>query len=101
MKLRLPDHIQAKLGERILDLAETFPNIKWPPFKTLRVIREHEKTRAEDAHIRSRAPEGAKLSLHGVRLCEVFHLESFGQLYDGLLNLLPTLSDHPFYKERF
>jgi predicted HTH domain antitoxin len=35
------------------------------------------------------------LSSHTSSLLEEFHLESFPQLYDGLVKLLPGLIDHP------
>jgi hypothetical protein len=95
LKLRLPDQYQIKLGQKYLELAQKFPRIKWGPFESLRVIRHFQTTGSEDAYARSRAPEGAALEFSHFRLLEVFHLESFPQLYDGLVKLLPGLIDHP------
>jgi len=98
MKLRLSDRARTKLAEKYLDLAERYPNFNWGPVRSFRRIRESQRRRAENAFQRSRAPEGAELSFLYFRLIEVFHLEDFGQLYSGLVRLLPGLVDHPIYE---
>jgi hypothetical protein len=99
MKPGFRDRLRAEVAQRFLDLAERFPQIDWQAARTLRIIKENQKARSEEAYTSSRAPEGASLSLRAFRLFEAFHLESFGQLYDGLVKLLPRLLNHPSYRE--
>ena len=95
MILRLPDHLRARLDQKYLDWAERLPPTNWEPVRTLRSMRERQKNNYEEAYKRSRPPEGLALNFSAFRLFEIFHLESFDQLYNGLVKLLPTLIDHP------
>jgi len=98
MKLRLPEHIRARIAEKYLDWAEAFPGFNLGPARSLRIIREHHRSRSEDAFTRSRAPNQTTLKFSSIRLFEVFHLENFDQLYDGLVKLLPGLTESPVHK---
>ncbi len=59
----------------------------------LQHIREHQRSRSEDEFKRSRPPEGTKIEHLYFRLIEIFHIEEFDKLLEGLIRLFPGLQD--------
>lgn len=59
--------------------------------RSLKIIRESQRRSSEMYYEFSRAPEGTDIEYLYFRSMEMFHIEDFQQLKDGLLKLFPSL----------
>jgi len=93
MKPRVPDKIRVFLSEKYLDCAESLPKFNGSFVKNLQHIREYQQIWSEDEFKRSRPPERTKIEYLYFRLIEIFHIEEFDKLLEGLMRLFPGLQD--------
>jgi hypothetical protein len=98
MRIHTSKHIRLKVGKKYLELAAMLPQFGGGFIRTLQDMRVHHKELAEDAYKRSRPPANVELDFLYFQLIEMFHLEDFDKLRDGLYRLLPTLKDDSLYK---
>ena len=89
----MPDKIRVFLSKKYLDWAETLPKFNGSFVMNLQHIREHQRSRSEDEFKRSRPPEGTEIEHLYFRLIEIFHIEEFDKLLEGLIRLFPGLQD--------
>lgn len=99
MKFKVPDNIRLFLSSKYLDWAETLPKFNSGFIHRLQNIREHQRRVSEKEYERSRPPKGVELLFLYFRLIEIFHVEEFDKLQEGLIRLLPSLQDDFINKE--
>lgn len=58
---------------------------------TLKIIREGQRQSSESTHELTRPSEGTNINFLYFRLIEIFHIEDFSNLKEGLLKLFPDL----------
>lgn len=98
MRIPTSKQIKLKLGRKYLELAAMLPHFGGGFIRTLQDMRAHHKESAEDAYKRSRPPANVELDFLYFQLIEMFHLEDFDKLRDGLYRLLPALKDDSLYR---
>jgi hypothetical protein len=94
MKPRISDKIRVLISNKYLDWAEHLPKFNGSFVMNLQDIREDQRSRAEKEFRRSRPPEGTKIEYLYFRLIEIFHIEEFDKLLEGLIRLFPGLQDN-------
>jgi hypothetical protein len=98
MKINISQNVRLKLGKKYLELATMLPQFGGGFIRALQDMKVHHKELAEDAYKRSRPPTNVELEFLYFQLIEMFHLEDFDKLRDGLYRLLPSLKDDSLYK---
>ncbi|MFA5350204.1 MAG: hypothetical protein WC357_02600 [Candidatus Omnitrophota bacterium] len=89
IKLKIPYKFRTLLSKKYLDFAEILPKFGGSFIATLQRIREHQRIESERDYKESRAPTGVQVEYYGLRLIEIFHIEEFGKLQNGILQLFP------------
>ena len=92
MKFRVPEKVRITLGRKYLDWSENLPKFGGGWIREFQDLRQHQRETSEEDYKRSRPPEGTAIEHLSFRLVEVFHLEEFDKLRDGLIRLLPELA---------
>jgi hypothetical protein len=92
MKLRIPEKVRIALARKYLDWSESLPEFGGGWIREFQDLRRHQREMSDEDYKRSRPPEGTTVEYLSVRLVEVFHLEDFDKLRDGLMRLLPKLA---------
>lgn len=93
MKFKIPDNIRVFLSRKYLDWAESLPKSGSGFIAELQEIRDVQRRRSKKKYKRSRPPEGTEIEYLYFRLIEMFHIEKFDNLQDGLLRLFPEIQD--------
>src|SRR5947209_12149002 len=91
MRSFIPDKIKNKLATKYLDWAESVPKTSQGFINVLQEIREQHRQDSQEAYKRSRPPKGVEVDFLYFRLVEMFQLEDFDSLKDGLIRLMPGL----------
>jgi len=91
--LRIPDKVRVFFSKKYLDWAEKLPRFGGGTISWLQEIREYQRRDSEDTYKRTRPPQGTEIEFLYFRLVEMFHIEEFTELREGLLRLLPGLED--------
>lgn len=98
MRILTSKHLKLKFGKKYLEIAAMLPQFGGGFIRTLQDMKAHHNELAEEAHKRSRPPANVELDFLYFQLIEMFHLEDFDKLRDGLYRLLPALKDDSFYR---
>ena len=99
MKIKIPDKFSIFLSRKYLDWAECLPRFRGNFIASLQITREHQRKVSEEDFKKSRPPEGTELDFICFRLTEVFHIEEFDKLQNGILNLFPDLESSHSHKD--
>ena len=91
--IRLPDNINAKMTQKLLDWAATLPKFQGGYIFDLQTEHKNQQIQSQETYERTRPPEGTKLEFLGLRMIEIFYYEDFAKVKAGLLNLFPGLDD--------
>ena len=89
----IPDKIKDRLATKYLDWAESVPQTSRGFIQVLQETRKHQWETSKEAYERSRPPEGVEMDFLYFRLVEMFQLEDFESLKDGITRLIPGLKD--------
>src|ERR1043166_2761757 len=85
--------LRTAVSKKYLDWAEKLPAFKGGGINVLQVTRRFDRKEANDHGDRTKPPTGASIEFPYFRLIEIFTIEEFDSLRDGLLRLFPQLSD--------
>lgn len=85
--------LRIAVSKKYLDWAEKLPTFRGGGINVLQVTREFDRKEANDHAKRIKPPSGASIEFPYFRLIEIFTIEEFDGLRDGLLRLFPQLSD--------
>lgn len=91
MKFKIPNKFHVLLSKKYLDWAEILPKFGGGFIHELQVIREHQRRASDKLYNVTKPPEGTELKYQSFRMIEIFHIEEFDKLHDGLLRLFPEL----------
>jgi hypothetical protein len=96
MKSFVSRKTRLKIGKTYLHFFNRLPQFRGGVIRTYQDISEHHAKQAKETYERSRSPKEVTLRLLYFRLIEVFNLEDFDDLRDGIFRLFPGLRDDFF-----
>jgi hypothetical protein len=85
-------------ARKLLDLAESLPEVKRGPLHDLQFIRECQRKDAGPPYSDVEAPPNNPLSLSAMPLVEAYSIENFNRLPAALLRLFPNLPNEPTHR---
>lgn len=91
MRIKSPDKIRVFLSRKYLDWAIKFPKIGTKFIPEIKEIYSHLIKTSEEEYERSRPPNGTEIVYLYFRLMELFHIEEFKSLQEGLIKLFPGI----------
>jgi hypothetical protein len=96
MRPHVPDEIRRKIGKAYLSFFNRLPQFRGGFVRAFQDISEHHAKQAKETYENSRPPKQISLQFLYFRLIEIFNLEDFDQLRDGIFRLFPGLKDDFF-----
>ena len=87
----IPDAVRLFLSKKYLDWAEKLPPSRWRFISHLQETRKFDRLEAKVQHQKSRPPLGVEIKPLYWRLVEIFQIEDYDRLLNGLLTLFPEL----------
>jgi hypothetical protein len=94
ISLHISEDSKYKLSKIFLDLVEILPNFGNETLITTQGIRKRQREEADRTYKQSRPPNNIAIDFLYFRLFELFHVEDFERLKDGLIRLFPGLNDN-------
>lgn len=83
--------VKASLSGKLLDFAESLPEVKRGPLHHLQQVRHYQRLHAERDN--ANPPDAATIKLGSIRLIEAYSLEQFSGLVESLERLFPNGDD--------
>lgn len=87
----IPDSVRLFLSRKYLDWAEMLPPSRWRFISHLQETRKFDRLEAKVQHQKSRSPHGVEIKPLYWRLVEIFQIEDYDRLLNGLMTLFPQL----------
>lgn len=84
------DNLKERLSRFYLDCGEKLPSIGKDWIPTLKMVREFQRENQQRAHQRTRPPAGCEIVFKELRLIELFPIEDYERMEDGLRKLFPA-----------
>lgn len=100
MKL-ISEKLKSTISKKWLDLAEKMPKSKNGLFSILQALRTHQRERSEHDYESSQIPSGIEIDYLYFCMFDLFQVEDFDHLLDGILHLFPQLYSDDLSGETF
>ena len=92
-KRRYP-RVKSTLSGRLLDFAESLPEVKRGPLHHLQQVRHYQRRHAEQDN--ATPPDGASIKLGSIRLIEAYSVEQFSRLVRSVEKIFPGVGPKRF-----
>lgn len=91
LMIRIPDKIRVSISRKYFDWALRFPKIGRMFIPEIEELYEHYLKESEEDKKKSQLPQGTEMEFPFFRLMELYHLEEFDLLHEGLRKLIPNI----------